>query len=106
MVNIIIYLKKEHNAEKLIRFLLTEKLIATASIDEDNISYHYEENELRENIHSVITAQSKALLFNKIVETIEIRFSEKIPIYSIPIIGSNNSFNELINNRTIKIEKT
>jgi uncharacterized protein involved in tolerance to divalent cations len=105
MVNIIIYLKKEHDAEKLVRFLLTEKLIATASIDEDNISYNFENNELRENVHSVITAQSKALLFNKIVETIEKNYSEKIPINAIPIISSNNSFNELINNRTIKIDK-
>lgn len=105
MVNIIIYLKKEHNAEKLIRFLLTEKLIATASIDEDNISYNLENNEFRENIHSVITAQSKSMLFNRIVETIEKTYSEKIPIYAIPIISSNNSFNELINNRTIKIDK-
>jgi hypothetical protein len=39
MVNVIIYLKKEHNPKELVKFLLTEKLIAPASIDENNISY-------------------------------------------------------------------
>ena len=39
MINVTIYLKKQHNAKELIKFLLSKKLISSASIDENNISY-------------------------------------------------------------------
>jgi uncharacterized protein involved in tolerance to divalent cations len=67
MVNIIIYLKKEHSAKELVKSLLEEKLIASATIDENNISYKLENSIFSEEVISVITAQSKSLLFSDIV---------------------------------------
>jgi len=64
MVNIIIYLKKEHCAKELVRHLFEEKLIASATIDENNISYTLENSILIGEVFSIITAQSKSFLFN------------------------------------------
>jgi uncharacterized protein involved in tolerance to divalent cations len=100
MVNIIIYLKKEHNAKELVKFLLNEKLIASASIDENNVSYEIENHLLSENVYSVITAQSKALLFNDIVNVVVKRVGEDIPINSTPIVASNKVFDTKIKSRT------
>ena len=41
MVNVLIYLKKEDSAKELVKYLLEEKLIASATIDENNISFNY-----------------------------------------------------------------
>ena len=68
MINVIIYLKKQHKAKELVKHLLTEKLIASASIDENNISYRMEENIVVEEVNDVITAQSKSLLFTEILK--------------------------------------
>ena len=103
MVNIIIYLKEKYDAKELVTTLLKEKLIASASIDLNNVSHTLERNEIIENVFNVITAQSKSLLFNEIVDFVEKRFVEKIPINSIPIIGSNRVFNEIIFNKTLKV---
>ena len=103
MVNIIIYLKEKYDAKELVTTLLKEKLIASASIDLNNVSHTLERNEIIENVFNVITAQSKSLLFNEIVDFVEKRFEEKIPINSIPIIGSNSVFNEIIFNKTLKV---
>lgn len=103
MVNIVIYLNDRFDSNELVRSLLTEKLIASATIDLNNTSYVFENNEIKENVYSVITAQSKSLLFTEIVRYIENRYDEKIPINSTPIIGSNRAFNDFIFNKTIKI---
>ena len=44
MVNIVIYLKQEFDAMELVKSLLTEKLVASASIDINNASYKMENN--------------------------------------------------------------
>ncbi|MBK9319235.1 MAG: hypothetical protein IPM91_10665 [Bacteroidetes bacterium] len=84
MVNIIIYLKKTYNAKEVVRELLAEKLIASASIDENNISYKMENGVLIEELSSVITAQSKSLLFSEIAKSLQNMFGEEIPIISSP----------------------
>jgi len=103
MVNVIIYLKKEHNAKELVEFLLSEKLIASASIDENNISYKFENGEFSENVYSVITAQSKSLLFNVITAAVEAKTGEDTPINSTPIVASNRIFDDTIRTQTIPI---
>lgn len=103
MINVIIYLKKEHNAKELVKYLLSKKLIASASIDENNVSYIYENEEFLEEIYSVITSQSKSLLFNDIVKAVESKIGEKIPINSTPIVSSNKSFDDLVRTKTIPI---
>lgn len=101
MVNIIIYLKKEQNAKELVKHLLTEKLIGTASIDSNNVSYELENNAFVEKIYSVITAQSKALLFNEVVAATAKYIGEEIPINATPIVATNQLFDAFIRNKTI-----
>ena len=103
MVNVIIYLKKEHNPKQLVKLLLTERLIASASIDENNISYKLDDTEFSEVIYSVITAQSKFLLFNEIVKAVEAEIGEETPINSTPIVGSNKVFNDSIKTKTLPV---
>jgi uncharacterized protein involved in tolerance to divalent cations len=103
MVNVIIHLNANQNAKELVKFLLTEKLIASASIDENNVSYRFDNEILIENTYSVITAQSKSLLFNDIVKVVEEKIGEETLINSIPIVSSNRTFNEEIKSRTIPI---
>lgn len=102
MINIIIYLKKEFCAEDLAKFLLVEKLIAAASIDENNISYKIENGNLKKEMYSVITAKSKSLLLPEIISTIEKKIGSEVLITSTPIVGSNIFFNNLITENTLK----
>jgi uncharacterized protein involved in tolerance to divalent cations len=103
MVNVIIYLKKEHNAIEFVKFLLSEKLVASASIDENNVSYKLLDGKLYEDIYTVITAQTKSLLFNEIVKLVEERIGDEIPIISSPIVASNRIFDDNIKSKTIAI---
>lgn len=103
MINVVIHLRKEHDAKKLIQLLLTKKLIAAASIDFDNISYKMKEGCIVEETFNVITAQSKSLLFNEIVNILEKEIDQSIAINSTPIIGANGFFNESVRTKTIPI---
>ncbi len=103
MVNIVIYLKKEINAIELVKHLLEEKLIASATIDENNVSYKLEDNNFSTVTKNVITAQSKALLFSEIAKAVETKIGFETPIYSIPIISSNTVFKSNIKSNTITI---
>ena len=64
MVNVVIYLKEEFDAKELVHYLLNEKLIASASIDENNVLYELVDGCYTEKVFSVITSQSKSLLFS------------------------------------------
>lgn len=101
MVNVVIYLKQEFKAEELVTFLLTEKLIATASIDENNVSYKMHNDHLQKEVYSVITAKTKAVLLNTIIKVVEERIGVDVLINSTPIAGSNNFFDELVRSNTI-----
>lgn len=101
MINVIIYLKKEHSPNELVKFLLTEKLISSASIDENNTSYRLAENEIVKEIYNVITAQSKSLLFKAIINAVEAKIGEETPVFSTPIVGSNSIFDNTIRSQTI-----
>jgi uncharacterized protein involved in tolerance to divalent cations len=100
MVNVVIYLKDEYDAIELVKFLLTEKLIASASIDQNNV-YKMNENELTKDVYSVITCQSKSLLFNDIIEAVELRIGVQVPISSTPIVAANRMFDYSIRTKTI-----
>jgi hypothetical protein len=103
MINVIIYLKKEHDPNQLVGLLLSKKLIASASIDFDNISYKMKDEIIVKEIFNVITAQSKALLFNEIVQVSEKEIGQSIAICSTPIVGANGFFNESVRSKTIPI---
>ena len=85
------------------KFLLTEKLVASASIDENNVSYKLLDGKLYEDVYTVITAQTKSLLFNEIVKLVEERIGDEIPIISSPIVASNRIFDDNIKSKTIAI---
>ncbi len=103
MVNVIIYLKKEFQAEELVKFLLSEKLIASASIDENNASYIIFNGNFQKEVYNVITAKSKSLLLNRIITAVEKRINDEVLITSSPIVGTNKFFHELIIKNTIQI---
>lgn len=100
MINVIIYLNKEHNPIELVKFLLTEKLISSATIDNNNLSYSLSDSEFIEEVYNVITAQSKSLLFNNLVYAIEKKIGQEIPICSTPIVGSNRIFDDTLRTHT------
>jgi uncharacterized protein involved in tolerance to divalent cations len=103
MINVIIYLRQNQNPKEMVNFLLREKLIASASIDENNVSYKLIDDVIVEENYSVITSQSKALLFDDIVTAVEAKLGEKVAINSVPIVGANGFFNDTIRKRTIAI---
>ncbi len=103
MVNIIIYLKIDHNPRDLVTHLLKEKLIASASIDENNIRFKMQNEVLIEEAFNVITSQSKALLFDNIVVEVERKIGEHVAIYSTPIFCSNGFFQDTVKTKTISI---
>lgn len=103
MVNIVIYLNKDNPAQELVNELLQQGFIANASIDMDNISYQKENECVVQTVNTVITCQTKSMLFPLIEKLIQQKYGIEIPIYSLPIIQSNSSFDQMIRNRTIKI---
>lgn len=102
MVNIIIYLQKEIEPQKLVFDLLKNKLIANASIDINNVSYRIENEAIVKNENTVITAQTKAMLFSLIEKFINEHYGENVIIYSLPITQANESFGTLIRTKTLK----
>jgi len=100
---VVIYLKKEFQAEELVKFLLSEKLIASATIDENNTSYKMYNGALQKEVYSVITAKSKSLLLRKIIQSVEEKINVEVLINSTPIVGSNKFFDELIIRNTLQI---
>ncbi len=106
MVNIIIYLENElmDKAQELVHSLLEQELVASASIDEDN-SYYIKtnNNEVVKTSHTVITAQTKSLMFSEIVNYIKSNLSNDVPVFSMPLTQMNDQFNEYIKSRTRKV---
>lgn len=103
MVNTMIYLEQQHNAKELVEQLLTMKLIASASIDENNVSYRWIDDKMQEVIHTVITVQTKSLLFKDIKKVIDEKYGAIIPMNSIPIVASNTVFDESILDKTLPV---
>jgi uncharacterized protein involved in tolerance to divalent cations len=103
MVNVIIYLEEKHAAKELVDSLLQAGLIANASIDDKNISFMLKNNQVIESVNTVITAQTKSLLFSKIEEFVRVMFGDRVPIYSLPITQANHSFDILMRNNTNKV---
>ncbi|MDX2191109.1 MAG: divalent cation tolerance protein CutA [Bacteroidota bacterium] len=103
MINIIIYLNKNIEPKQLVFNLLRDKLIAKASIDINNESYYVQDGEIVRNEHTVITAQTKALLFGPIETYIKEKFGEGVNVYAMPITQANAVFDQFIREATQKI---
>jgi uncharacterized protein involved in tolerance to divalent cations len=100
MINLVIYLDRLNEAKDLVTLLLKEGLIANASIDHDNVSYRMQDGELQKTVNSVITAQTRSMLFLGITKLIEEHYGEHVPVYSMPITQANASFDQLIRDHT------
>lgn len=103
MVNVIIYLEKNHNPRKLVDLLLQKRLIAKATIDIDNVTYLLKDEEIMTTTNTVITAQTKSLLFSQIEKLVSELYGNAIPIYSVPITQANEQFDKLVRINTLKI---
>jgi uncharacterized protein involved in tolerance to divalent cations len=103
MINVYIYLDSQKNATELVRALMENNLLAHASIDKDNNSFIKIEGKIHEQTNFVITGQTKALLFNHILEYISKQGIENIKVYSLPITQCNEIFGEVIRSNTQKI---
>ena len=103
MINVYIYIDSEQNAIQLVKELMDAELLAHASIDKDNHSFFKIDGKIKERINYVITGQTKALLYNKILAFVEKKGIENAKIYSLPITQCNENFAEAIRNQTQKI---
>ena len=102
MVNVVVYIDDSLDPKLIISGLFTKKLIAKASIDFNNKVFLLENGELVESVNSVITCQTRSLLFTDIVRYIKDEFGDKIKVCSLPIIASNKAFEDEIFNSTLK----
>lgn len=100
MVNVLIYLNSEFDPNLVVKRLLEERIIAKATIDLDNTSYEYNDGDFVIKKYSIVTIQTRSLLFSKLVEMVEKEFSPELPIYSIPITQSNHWFDQFIREQT------
>jgi uncharacterized protein involved in tolerance to divalent cations len=103
MVNVLIYLNSQTHPEELVELLLKSKLIAKATIDANNESFELHNGEIITKEYSIVTIQTKSLLFTQIVRLVEENYSANIPIYSLPITQSNHWFDEFVREQTLKI---
>ena len=103
MVNIVIYLNDSFDPDRIVESLLEKKLIAKATVDRDNKSYEFGHNGIETKCYSIITMQTKSMLFSEISDIVASQFSADIPIYSLPITQSNKWFDEFVRTNTRKI---
>lgn len=100
MINVFIYVKKEEEARSLAQALLHKQLVANISIDFNNHVYSAFNGKLKEEVNCLLTAQSKALLFQDILDEVKERLRDHVKIYSTPITQCNDHFSELIRTQT------
>lgn len=101
MLNIYIYLNDQVQPEEIIEKLLVERLVANASIDIDNNYYELINGEVKQKIHVVVTAQTKALLFEPLIQFVAEHYSADIPIFASPLVAANTNFDQFIRNSTL-----
>ena len=100
MINLFFYLSSAENAQKLVGSLLRERLVAHAAISEgaETMNNFDGSGEIRKEY--VITAQTKAVLFEEISAFVTKNYQDEIRIFSLPIAQCNDAFSEVIRNRT------
>lgn len=100
MINLHIALPNEKDARNMARDLLKEKLVSRLSIDYQNHVFELKDDEVVESVICLITAQTKALLFNEIVRFIHTKYGDDVPVYSVPITQSFEAFTKQIREKT------
>ncbi|MCE2713559.1 MAG: divalent cation tolerance protein CutA [Flavobacteriia bacterium] len=102
MVNVIIYLGKSHDPGNLVDVLLKKKLIAKATIDSDNVTYVLKDDEVSTETNTVITVQTKSLLFSQIEQLVAEMYGSSVPIFSLPITQANQQFDKMVRENTLR----
>ncbi len=102
MVNVIIYLEESHDSRSLVDLLLKKQLVAKATIDVNNVTYLARDEEIHTQINTVITAQTRSILFSQIEKLIDEMYGGTIPVYSLPITQANTQFDRFIRENTLK----
>ncbi|MBL7931023.1 MAG: divalent cation tolerance protein CutA [Bacteroidia bacterium] len=103
MVNIHIYLESEKDAKKVVESLMEAGLMAHASIDKDNHSFMKTDQGIVEHTNYVITGQTKALLFDQVLKSLEKSGHGSMKVFSTPITQCNEAFSEIIRENTNQI---
>lgn len=100
MVNVFIYLDGEKTAIETASHLLDSGMAAHVSIDKDNHSYSKLNGKIMKQVTYVLTLQTKAILFDSIVNYILNTFGRQVKIFSMPITQCNEAFSEIIRHHT------
>lgn len=100
MVNVYLYVQLETEARGLAAELLKKQLVAHISIDYNNHVYTESEGTVKEEVTCLLTAQTKALLFEEITALVNNKLPGQVKIYSAPITQCNRHFSETIRTRT------
>ncbi|MDI9341543.1 MAG: hypothetical protein QM534_13315 [Sediminibacterium sp.] len=100
MINLYIAHPSEKVARNMAGDLLKNKLVSRLSIDYQNHVFELQDEVVVESVICLITAQTKALLFNEIVQFIHSKYGEDTPVYSVPITQSFEAFTRQIREKT------
>lgn len=103
MISVIIYRDKVDSAEQFAESILKHGLAASTSIDVDNSYYIQRDGDVFKTSHTVITLQTKSLLFSTLEEFKNNNYGSEVPIYSMPITHANKFFDQFIRDNTNKI---
>lgn len=103
MINVYLYLESSKDAEELAKGLLAAKLVGHVSIDVNNKTMLNVKGVFVEQTSSLITAQTKAMLFHNILDYVSANYNETIKIYSVPITQCNDTFGKIIRDETEKV---
>ena len=103
MINAIIYLDQNNEAEYLVKEILSSGLAASASIDVDNSYYIHQGDKVFKTSHTVITLQTKSLLFKQLTDLVYSKMGYNVPVFSVPILHANDFFDRFIRESTNKI---
>lgn len=103
MISVYIAHPSDKIAKQLAEDLLRNKLVARLSIDYNNHVFEMTGEELVESSVSLITAQTKGLLFTEIVDFVHSKYGQEVPIYSLPITQGNEELTHIIREKTKRI---
>jgi uncharacterized protein involved in tolerance to divalent cations len=103
MISVYIAHPSDKIAMQLAEDLLKNKLVARLSIDYNNHVFELDNDEVNESSVSLITAQTKGLLFTEIVDFVHSKYGQDIPVYSLPITQGNEELTHIIREKTKKI---
>ena len=101
MITAYIHLEDQSKAKEIAKELLINKMAAEVSIDFDNHVFRLnEKEEMEEIVTTLITAYTKAILFEDLINFVYTKFGNNITIYSVPITQGNLTLSDKIRNKT------